>query len=315
MSLFKTIANWISEKNQEAEVPKKETDSPHEGKKNFESEKKSEDARASTGNSTAEQKADAQIENPEEFVKILCKKIAERFRYAGHLMGKQLVVWLADNVSFHAYNTSEYINRIQEAIEDECGVVFGSVEFCEGRPADELSCEKVGNSRKVFIEIKDKQPDVENVPDEAPVCIKASISIHNNHGSLLEREEYILSSDEMRNNAILAYNIGVEQFPEGEQRENHIVIDGNLNSPMYNLNKYVSRSHAHIFYSEKYGFCLQADRGIPKNEKSTCILRKGKSIELRNTIGFEPLENGDIIVLSDAVRLLYVDCDRINDKK
>lgn len=308
MSFFKTIANWISEKNQVVEAPKKETDPPYKGREILESEKESEDARASKGNSTAEKKADAQIEDPEELVKILCKKIAERFRYAGCLVGKQLVVWLADNVSFHAYNTSEYKNRIRKAIEDECGVVFGSVEFRDGRPADELNCEEVGNSRKVFIEIKDKQPDVENVPNEAHVCKKASISIHNNRGSLLERK-YILSSDEMRNNAILAYNIGVEQFPEGEQRENHIVIDGNLNSPMYNLNKYVSRSHAHIFYSEKYGFCLQADRGIPKNEKSTCILRNGMPIELRNTIGFEPLEDGDIIVLSDAVRLLYVDCD------
>jgi len=308
MSLFKTIANWISEKNQETDTPKKETDPSCEGKEYFESEKKSEDAHVSKGNRTAEKKADAQIESPEELVKILCKKIAERFRYAGCLVGKQLVVWLADNVSFHAYNKSEYKNRIRKAIEDECGVVFGSVEFRDGRPADELNCEEVGNSRKVFIEIKDKQPDVENVPNEAPVCKKVSISIHNNHGSLLEKE-YILSSDEMRKNAILAYNIGVEQFPEGEQRENHIAIDGDLNSPMYDLNKYVSRSHAHIFYSEKYGFCLQADRGIPKNEKSTCILRNGMPIELRNTIGFEPLEDGDIIVLSDAVRLLYVDCD------
>lgn len=305
MSLFKTIANWISEKNQETDTPKKETDPLCEGKEIFESEKESEDARTSTGNSTAEKKTDAQIENPEELVKILCKKIAERFRYAGHLMGKRLVIWLADNISFHAYNISEYKSRIQKAINDECGVVFGSVEFQEGKPADELNCEEVGNSRKVFIEIKDKQPDVENVPNEAPVCKKASISIHNNHGSLLEKE-YILSSDEMRKNAILAYNIGVEQFPEGVQRENHIAIDGDLNSPMYNLNKYVSRSHAHIFYSEKYGFCLQADRGIPQNGKSTCILRKGKSIELRHSIGFEPLEDRDVIVLSDAVRLLFV---------
>lgn len=308
MSFFKTIANWISEKNQGAEKPKKEPDPPCEGKEYFESEKKSEDAHVSKGNRTAEKKADAQIESPEELVKILCKKIAERFRYAGQLMRKQLVIWLADNISFHAYNTSEYKNRIRKAIENECGVVFGSVEFCEGRPADELNCEEIGNSRKAFIGIVDKQPGDEMDHDEASVCKKASISIHNNHGSLLERE-YILSSDEMRKNAILAYNIGVEQFPEGVQRENHIAIDGDLNSPMYNLNKYVSRSHAHIFYSEKYGFCLQADRGIPKNEKSTCILRKGKSIELRNTIGFEPLEDGDIIVLSDAVRLLYVDCD------
>ena len=308
MSLFKTIANWISEKNQETDTPKKEADPPGEGKENFESEKKSENAQASKGSNTAENTIDAQVKSPEELVIVLCKKIADRFRYAGHLMGKQLVIWLADNMSFHAYNTPEYKNRIRKAIDDECGVVFGSVEFREGRPVDELSCDEVGNSRKVFVEIKDKQPDVENVPEDEPVCKKASISIHNNHGSLLEKE-YILSSDEMRKNAILTYNIGVEQFPKGEQRENHIVIDGNLNSPMYNLNKYVSRSHAHIFYSEKYGFCLQAERGIPKNEKSTCILRKGKSIELRNTIGFEPLEDGDIIVLSDAVRLLYVDCD------
>ena len=271
------------------------------------------DAVSKEDNIPEPKEAEMRIEEPDVLVKILCKKIAEHFRFAGSLSEKCLIVWLADNMTFHAYNTHGYKKHIQDALSEECGVSFGSVTFCNGRPADELNCEEVGKSGKVFIEIVNKQSDDENIPIENPVCQEASITIHQNQGSLQEKE-YILSIEEMRKNGIDAYNIGVERFPEGEQRENHIVIDGNPDSPMINFNKYVSRSHAHIFYSEKFGFCLQADRGIPKNGKSTCILRRGKPIKLGNADGWEPLEDGDVIVLSDAVRLLYVSRDRINDK-
>jgi hypothetical protein len=192
---------------------------------------------------------------------------------------------------------------MMETLVNECDVRFEAVAFSIGKPAEELRCTPIGLSGKVFLQIKDR------LSAERVKAQRASITIFNNSGSLI-KNEYILSSDEMRQKKIQAYNIGAGEYPKipSGYRQNHIVIDDDPNSPMIEKNKYVSRMHAHIGFSDKFGFYLQVERdGTRLMGKRTRIFRGEQIIEMENLTVKEPLQDGDLIELGKAVVLQYVE--------
>ena len=216
---------------------------------------------------------------------------------------RRLVIWLdTDQLTFQTYDTTQYRQRILEALVNECDIRFQTVAFNIGKPAEELRCTPVGQSGKVYLQISENIPAVQKAPQ------RASISIYGSAGSLL-KEQYTLSSDEMKVENISAYNIGAGEFPQipSGYRHNHIAIDDNSQSPMIEKNKYVSRKHAHIGFSESLGFYLQVELdGTRLVGKRTRIFRGEKVIECDNPQAKIPLQNGDLLELGKAVVLKYV---------
>ena len=243
---------------------------------------------------TKKRKEDVPFVSREELEMILRKEISELFRNAGTGVHKHLIVWLnTDNPTFQVYDELDYKKKLQEALSTDSGVIFDSVSFYNGRPIDEHKCRPLGDSNNVFYRFEDKQPTCKEIPK------KAIISIYGNAGSL-KKERYIISTEEMKKKGIIAYNIGVGEYPEKyPPRQNHIVIDDNPQSSMYEINKYVSGSHAHIGFSDRLGFYLQ----IETNSKKNAIVRhkEGSEQTLSSPFALEPLQNGDLVILGKLV--------------
>ena len=285
MSLFEKIGNLFSEKEKKQEKEKPEQQTGHEEKK----------------------KAEPPIESREELLKRVLDLIVTLFENVESCMEKEAVIWLdTDQLTFNTYDTEPYRQRILAGLLNECDVRFATVTFSMGRPAEELRCTPVGKSGKVFLQVLDRKAG------KQAVSKTAVLSVFGNAGSLL-KEQYLLSSDEMREKRIPAYNIGAGAFPQvpSGYRENHIAIDDNPDSPAADKNKFVSRMHAHIGFSEAIGFFLQVERdGTRLMGKRTRIFRGEQKIELDNPQVKEPLRDGDLIELGKAVVLRYVELEQ-----
>ena len=109
-----------------------------------------------------------------------------------------------------------------------------------------------------------------------------------------------------------SYNIGVGSMAlldNGALRRNDIAVDDNVRSQEYERNKYVSRNHAHIEYVNEH-FVLYVDKGgLRSAGKRTAVARGENTFPLEDTLIPFPLEDGDMIVLSRAVRILFTKCD------
>lgn len=307
MSLFKKIANLISDKPKEVE---------HEGEErmqpslNVVSKGPNDDSLSSdvlqsqdSSKSKGGRNRANSLETKENLLHIICGMFSNQPNALEMDTDRLLVIWLdTDQLTFQMYDTAQYRQRIIEALENECDVRFQTVAFNIGKPAEELRCTPVGQSGKVYLQISENIPAVQKAPQ------RASISIYGSAGSLL-KEQYTLSSDEMKEENISAYNIGAGEFPQipSGYRHNHIAIDDNSQSPMIEKNKYVSRKHAHIGFSESIGFYLQVELdGTRLLGKRTRIFRGEQVIECDNPQAKIPLQNGDLLELGKAVVLKYV---------
>lgn len=325
MNFFEKIANLISGETGK-ESPEKSTDLSDEknesAQPNVASEKEDstqepieEKQKEKIRSTPVEQKQakqsekieeEQQLESMDELRRKICDLSERLFADVEIGTDKKMVIWVdTDELFFRSYNTEKNCKNIQSALVNECGVSFEDVTFHMGKPSVEIrnSCTPVGKSGKVMMQV------VENKPEKIDVHKKASISIFGSSGSLL-KDEYILSSDEMREKSIPVYNIGVgecPQLPTG-YRQNHIAIDNNPNSPMIEKNKYVSRKHAHIGFSDEFGFYLQVELdGTRLVGKRTRIFRGEKIIEMDNPQAKVTLQDGDLIELGKAVVLRYID--------
>ena len=217
---------------------------------------------------------------------------------------KVLVIWLdCDRLTFERYDTEQYRSQMLSALVNERGYGFEAVKFSIGRPAEDLRATRIGDSTLEFLQI------VAAEPETATASRKAIISVFADNGSLLQ-EQYVISPEDMSHKMINAYNIGAGKFPKlpAGYRENHIAIDDSPTSPMVEKNKYVSRMHAHIGYSEKFGFYLQVEiDGTRLMGKRTRIFRGADKIECDNPQAKVSLQDGDLIELGKAVVLRYVE--------
>lgn len=252
------------------------------------------------------QEKEEHIESREALIRNVISTLQKAIEYKDTTVGKKLVIWLAcDKVTFENYDTEQCKQQVLIALVNECGYGFDEIAFSIGVPAEELHATRIGQNNLEYLQILARESFT-----EVKVC-KAIISIFGGAGSLLQ-EQYLLSSDDMKKKVITSYNIGSGQFPQipTGYRENHIAIDDNPNSPMAEKNKYVSRMHAHIGFSEKFGFYLQVEKdGTRLMGKRTRIFRGEEKIECDNPQAKIPLHTGDLIELGKAVVLRYMQID------
>ena len=240
------------------------------------------------------------LESKEDLLLNVLKTVSKFYYDESETSGKNIVIWLdTDQLTFDDYE--KYRKRILHALVNDRGYKFEDVTMKIGAPGEALRCTSIHPNGKEFIQILDTT--------YGNITRKAAISIQANRGSLLQ-EQYILSSDDMRKQGIQCNNIGCGENPvmSTGYRHNHIAIDDNPDSPMIELNKFVSRAHAHIGYSDKFGFYLQVEMGgTHQAGKRTRIFRGDKVIEIDNIGVKEPLINGDLIELGKSVCLKFVE--------
>lgn len=260
--------------------------------------------------SQPDEKPKPQLESKDDLLRSIVATLGKVIEDKESSEGMKLVIWLeTDALRFKNYANEQYCHRLLTALVNEHGYSFGDVTFALGTPAEELHATCISDNELEYLQVVDK------IETPKPVSCRASISIFGEAGSLMQ-EQYILSSDEMKEKMISAYNIGAGRFPKVPTgyRENHIAIDDNPQSPFVEKNKYVSRMHAHIGFSDTVGFYLQVEKdGTRLMGKRTRIFRNGeeKPIECDNPQAKIQLENGDLIELGKAVVLRYL---LLNDK-
>lgn len=217
--------------------------------------------------------------------------------------GKKIVVWFdTDNTTFCAY--SDFEQELKDYWSIERGYDFNSVELKQGKPEN--------GGRKVEIQVPALSVYFQEIlPDVVTqdIAKRAIISVYGNKGSLIQ-PQYELSSEVLKTEHRRYFNIGRGEFPDMDgkgYRQNHIAIDDvkNLES-----NRFVSRAHARIGYSDKLGFYLQVEYGGSRlSENRTRIFRGEEIIEVENTEVKEPLHTGDLIELGKAVVLKFVEIE------
>jgi len=210
-----------------------------------------------------------------------------------NLHNKKFTLWVADNRLFDMVKGQNFSNELILKLANEgYNTAWNSVRL--EMPAQNHTFTRI--SDHIFLQIEDKEA-IRSVGQ------KAKITVVQGKGSLLQ-EMYLLDSKERQR-----YNIGVGILPDMEGkgfRENHIVIDDSPHSPHYENNKYVSRAHAYISFSEMDGFCLQVEMGGSRIYNGrTRILRCEEKIEVDNLENQEPLQDGDIIELGKSVYLRF----------
>lgn len=211
---------------------------------------------------------------------------------------KSLTIWVQDNLFYNSIIDSDFKSELITSLNIELGITFGAIEIESDKIPSNINPTKLLTN--VFLSI--------STINSVQIVRKAKISLVEGHGSTLE-SVYILDSNEIQKQPNKRYNIGIGKHPnmgDFSHRENYIAIDDNPNSPQFNKNRYVSRSHAYISFSEKHGFLLHVEHGGTRAaQKRTHIHRGNDKIELNNELIPEPLKNGDYIVLSKYVHLLF----------
>ena len=257
-----------------------------------------------TGKHAAE-KEEKKLDDKEKLMDHVISTLNEQIDYLDATKGKKLVIWLDcdENLFFKNYNTDSYRQQMLSFLVNEKGYGFENLEFSMGKPATELKASKVKGNDFEYLQVIEDEVVLE------PLSCKAMICIYGEGGSLVQ-DKYILSPEDMKEKMITCYNIGAGKFPKipTGYRENHIAIDDNPESPMVEKNKFVSRTHARIGFSDKFGFYLQVEKdGSRLMGKRTRIFRNGveKPIECDNPQAKIPLQDGDLIELGKAVVLRY----------
>ena len=244
--------------------------------------------------------ADNSIQAEDKVIDAIRNKI--RSSYKGKFVDfskEELVVWVADSLLFHNIGNAEFKNRLMTDLNVQDGFVFKAVDVKFLSSTAGVAYTQIFSN--LFVDIRRVGAVI--------VSHRARISVYMGQGELAAKE-YLLDSVELLNKREKAYNIGAGQFvkmDDGLVRENHIVISNDPASPAFEFNKYVSRSHAHISFLEKYGFCLYVDpKGTRLAKKRTRILRGvNQKLEMDNPLLPEPLMDGDIIELSKSVLLKF----------
>ena len=254
--------------------------------------------------SQPDEKPKPQLENKDDLLMSVISTLGKYIEDKDSTIGLKIILWLdiTDDLKFKSYANEQYRHRILTALVNERGYFFEDVSFFMGKPSEDLHATRISDNELEYLQV------VENVVKPTTTSCKAIITIFGGAGSLLQ-EQYTLSSDDMKERMISAYNIGAGQFPKVPTgyRENHIAIDENPQSPMIEKNKYVSRMHAHIGYSDTFGFYLQVEKdGTRLLGKRTRIFRGEEKIECDNPQTKIPLQDGDLIELGKAVVLKYV---------
>lgn len=211
----------------------------------------------------------------------------------------RFTLWVADNAKYEIAKGQDFTDGLVTKLADEGygQTVWNSVRL--EMPAPDHTFTAVAD--RIFLQIETKETP-------RPAVQRAKVTAIPGKGSLV-KEECLLDSQERKR-----YNIGVGVIPDMQGkgfRENQIAIDDNADSPQYANNRYASRAHAFIGFSDKYGFYLQVEPGGSRVYAGrTQIFREDKApLEVENTELPVPLLSGDIIMLGKAVALRFENID------
>lgn len=213
------------------------------------------------------------------------------------MIDKTLVLWITDGLFYDSLKGNNFQEQLMTSIVDELGLDFSSIEIMTGRlPEDSLTQIADG----CFLQLRAKQV--------GQSISKAVIYQVESKGSMLDASVFI-DSQEIIDQPYARYNIGIGRRPkmdDNTHRINQIAIDDSPTSEEYHKNKFVSRAHAFITYSDEYGFMLHVEHGGTRLAgKRTHIYRGTDKTELDNVLIPVPLHDGDYIVLSKNVHLLF----------
>lgn len=239
------------------------------------------------------------IEKKSNLINAIIGRLQANYRGEQHsMMDKILSVYILDSMFYDSILSSDFKSILESALSDELGIVFNGIEVNRGPlPSDPETSELFS---EVHIGIKALQ--------RVQTIRKAVILPVENHGSTLD-SKYYLDSEEIAKLPNHRYNIGIGENPvmaDSSHRVNQIAVDDNRNSNEYDKNKYVSRAHAYISFSEEFGFLLNVELGGTRAaQKRTHIQRGMEKIELNNVLIPAPLRDGDYIILSKYVHLLF----------
>ena len=242
------------------------------------------------------------IEKKDNLINAIIALLKSNYRGEQYSMAdKELYIFILDGIFYDSIKSSEssdFKSELSIAISAELGLVFNSIEIKKGPlPSNEDTTELFS---KVHIGVKSIQ--------KVKAIRRAIISPVANNGSTI-KPKYILDSEEIATLSNCRYNIGAGKNPimaDNSHRKNDIAIDDDPNASEFEKNKYVSRAHANITFSEDYGFILHVEFGGTRAaQKRTHIQRGSEKIELDNTLIPVPLKDGDYIVLSKYVHLLF----------
>jgi hypothetical protein len=218
---------------------------------------------------------------------------------------KVLTLWINDSLFYDSVSGDDFKEDLTSRVYDELGFDLSDIEIKNGAPSDGASSTQVMNN--VYLQIQSVQ--VDNVGEAEPGIVRKAIITDVEDGGSTIEGKYELDSQKIKELPGKRYNIGVGKTPRmdnGIRRFNDIAIDGDEKSPQFDKNKYVSRAHAYITYSENRGFMLHVEHGGTKEAgKRTSVNRAGNEIKLENVLIPQPLKHGDIIVLSKNVELLF----------
>ena len=299
MNLFKKIGDLIDgmPDNQEQEEVNETKTKPID-----------EQSQESSGDSKAEEKTSSQPqtsnnikgENSIDTEEMLFDAIVKVFDsvYKGkkdRTNGKVFTLWVADNLLFDMVSRPDFSNQLITLLADEGYQTNWNAVKLE-IPLQNHTFTFVTD--RVFLQVESKETI-------KPVAKKAKVMGVQGKGSLLQ-DVYLLNSEERQR-----YNIGVGAMPDMQGkgvRENYIAIDDNAYLSQYDNNKYVSRAHAYIGFSNDCGFYLQVEAGGSRvhSGSRTRIFRGDEApIELENLELPEPLKHGDLIELSKSVVLRF----------
>lgn len=211
---------------------------------------------------------------------------------------KQMRLWITDVLFFDTINNRAFIEELKVKLHNETGYVINTIEIkCDALPEQHSFTPINGYAYLELLQI-----------EKLVKQLSAVIKVIEGCGSTI-KEVYYLNSEEIQQLSGKRYNIGAGSFPLVDNilhRENHIAIDDNPQSPQHHNNKYVSRTHAHIEFSEEYGFQLYVDKGgTSMAQKRTQIQRNMEIIPVDNVLIPITLNDGDFIILSKHVSLKF----------
>ncbi len=238
------------------------------------------------------------IEKKDNLIQAIVACLQVNYRGEHYSMeDKVLSIFITESSLYYSIYGTDFKDVLISTINNELGITFNRIDLeLASLP---LENEVTQLSSEVYVSIK----------PIAKAIRKAIILPVENCGSTINPKGYHLDSEAIMKLPNCRYNIGVGKHPmtaDGSYRVNQIAIDDDPNSSEYDKNKYVSRSHANISFSEEFGFILNVEpSGTRIAKKRTHVYRGNEKIELNNPLAPVPLKHGDYIILSKFVHLLF----------
>ena len=206
-----------------------------------------------------------------------------------------LLLYINEMMLFQSCKDVAFKAELVESLSMDCNYTFAGVEVMEGMPPANFSSRQL--TSHAYMSLTSNQMVVNR-----KACLTAM------EGSLVD-DKVILDSSIIATLPGQRMNIGIGKrikLQSGVVRINHIAVDDNPQGEHFDLNKYVSRSHAYITFNENEGFVLTVELGgTPAGKHRTMVFRNNKEIRMDIPGMAVPLENGDQIILSRKVTLYF----------